>query len=49
MKAAANSDPGTPPLANYNVNHDIRTLVVGLVYTRTGDARYRQKGAEAIR
>jgi len=48
MKAAA-GDPGTPPLADYNANYDVRTLVRGLVYARTGDARYRQKGAEAIR
>jgi hypothetical protein len=49
MKAAANGDPGTPPLADDNANHDVRTLALGLVYARTGDARYRQKGAEAIR
>jgi hypothetical protein len=49
MKAAADGDLGTPTLADYNANHDVRTLAVGLVYARTGEARYRQKAAEAIR
>lgn len=49
MKAAADGDLGTPTLADYNANHDVRTLAVGLVYARTGDARYRQKAADAIR
>ncbi len=49
MRAAADGDLGTPTLADYNANHDVRTLAVGLVYARTGDARYRQKAAEAIR
>jgi hypothetical protein len=49
MKAAADGDLGIPTLADYNANHDVRTLAVGLVYARTGDASYRQKAAEAIR
>jgi hypothetical protein len=49
MKAAADGDLGTPTLADYNANHDVRTLAVALVYGRTGEARYRQKAADAIR
>lgn len=48
MKAAADGDLGTPTLADFNANHDVRTLAVALVYARTGDARYRQKATEAI-
>ena len=49
MKAAADGDLGIPTLADYNANHDVRTLAVGLVYARTGEAYYRAKAAEAIR
>jgi hypothetical protein len=48
MKAAADSDLGTPTVAEYNAVHDVNTLAVALVYARTGDEWYRQKAAAAI-
>src|SRR3954452_9963488 len=49
MKAAADGDLGTPTLAALDASHDVKTLAVALVYARTGDVRYRQKAAAAIR
>jgi hypothetical protein len=49
MKATADGDLGTPTLAALDASHDVKTLAVALVYARTGDVRYRQKAAAAIR
>ncbi len=49
MKAAADGDLGTPTVADYIADHDVKTLAVALVYGRTREPAYRQKAAEAIR
>ena len=48
VKAAADGSLGAPDLADYNSNHDVRTLAAALAYVRTGDPAYRQKAADAI-
>lgn len=48
VKAAADGDLGRPNIADYNSEHDVRTLAVALVYVRTGQLSYRQKAADAI-
>ncbi|MEP7191094.1 MAG: discoidin domain-containing protein, partial [Roseiflexaceae bacterium] len=48
LKTAADSDFGTPNIADQNSQHDTNTLAAALVYARTGEARYRSKAAAAI-
>ncbi|CAA9247654.1 MAG: hypothetical protein AVDCRST_MAG20-2182 [uncultured Acidimicrobiales bacterium] len=48
VKAAADGDLGVATVADFNANHDVRTLAVALVYGATGDETYRSKAAEAI-
>jgi hypothetical protein len=48
VKAAADGSLGTARIADQDSSHDVKTLAVALVYARTGDERYRRKGADAV-
>lgn len=48
LKAAADGPLGEADIADQDSNHDVRTLAVALVYSRTGEESYRAKAADAI-
>jgi hypothetical protein len=48
LKAAADGLLGEANIADQDSNHDVRTLAVALVYSRTGEEIYRTKAADAI-
>jgi hypothetical protein len=48
VKAAADGALGTASIADQDSDHDVRTLAVALVFSRTGNASYRAKAAQAI-
>jgi hypothetical protein len=48
MKSVADGDLGEPDLSDQDNDHAVRTLAVGLVYSRTGDTVYRDRGRGEI-
>lgn len=49
LVAAADGELEEANMAGYTANHDVETLAVALVYSRTGEEAYREKAAQAIR